>query len=52
MQEYCFTCAVEEHVRTALNGTTYALQPRVFVGKLKRKIHIQGEYICIPTDLY
>jgi hypothetical protein len=40
MQEYCFTCAVEEHVRTALNGTTYALQPRVFVGKLKRKIHI------------
>ncbi|ORE08219.1 cysteine proteinase [Rhizopus microsporus var. microsporus] len=36
MQEYCFACAVEEHVRTALNGTTYALQPRVFVGKLKQ----------------
>lgn len=36
IQDYCFVCAVEEHVRTALKGSPYALQPRVFVGKLKK----------------
>lgn len=35
IQDYCFVCAVEEHARTALKGSPYALQPRVFVGKLK-----------------
>ena len=36
IQDYCFVCAVEEHIRTALKGSPYALQPRVFVGKLKK----------------
>ncbi|KAI8879836.1 cysteine proteinase [Backusella circina FSU 941] len=35
-QDYCFVCALEEHVRTALKGSTYALQPRLFAGKLKK----------------
>ncbi|KAI8647444.1 hypothetical protein BD408DRAFT_408565 [Parasitella parasitica] len=39
IQDYCFVCAVEEHIRTALKGSTYALQPRVFVGKLKKMPH-------------
>ncbi|KAL7318090.1 hypothetical protein PS15m_004356 [Mucor circinelloides] len=39
IQDYCFVCAVEEHVRTALKGSPYALQPRVFVGKLKKMPH-------------
>lgn len=38
IQDYCFVCAVEEHARTALKGSPYALQPRVFVGKLKSKL--------------
>lgn len=38
IQDYCFVCAVEEHIRTALKGSPYALQPRVFVGKLKSKL--------------
>jgi hypothetical protein len=38
IQDYCFVCAVEEHVRSALKGSPYALQPRVFVGKLKSKL--------------
>ncbi|KAI7905969.1 uncharacterized protein BX663DRAFT_498314 [Cokeromyces recurvatus] len=36
IQEYCFVCAIEEHIRTALKGSQYALQPRLFVGKLKK----------------
>ncbi|KAI8390167.1 hypothetical protein BD560DRAFT_419291 [Blakeslea trispora] len=36
IQDYCFLCAVEEHVRTALKGSPYALQPRLLVGKLKK----------------
>ncbi|RCH81299.1 Ubiquitin carboxyl-terminal hydrolase 36 [Rhizopus stolonifer] len=36
LQDYCFVCAVEEHVRTALKGSSYPLQPRIFVGKLKK----------------
>ncbi|KAL0140790.1 hypothetical protein V8B55DRAFT_1360061 [Mucor lusitanicus] len=39
IQDYCFVCAVEEHIRTALKGSPYALQPRVFVGKLKKMPH-------------
>ncbi|KAI9478258.1 MAG: hypothetical protein EXX96DRAFT_570199 [Benjaminiella poitrasii] len=36
IQDYCFICAIEEHIRTALKGSPYALQPRLFVGKLKK----------------
>ncbi|KAG1497944.1 hypothetical protein G6F46_007697 [Rhizopus delemar] len=35
-QEHCFACAVEDHIRTALQGQTYTLQPRVFAGKIKQ----------------
>ncbi|CEP07193.1 hypothetical protein [Parasitella parasitica] len=38
VQDYCFVCAVEEHIRTALKGSPYPLQPRVFVGKLKSEL--------------
>ncbi|KAI8991702.1 hypothetical protein BDF20DRAFT_909446 [Mycotypha africana] len=36
MQDYCFVCALEDHVRAVLKGSPYAIQPRSFAGKLKK----------------
>ncbi|KAI9271993.1 hypothetical protein BY458DRAFT_555538 [Sporodiniella umbellata] len=34
--EHCFGCQIENHIKTALNGQSHTIQPRVFVGKLKQ----------------
>ncbi|KAI8981555.1 hypothetical protein BDB01DRAFT_172522 [Pilobolus umbonatus] len=36
VQDYCFVCALEEHVKLMLKGSPYAIQPRLFAGKLKK----------------
>lgn len=37
VQEYCFVCALEEHVKHVLSQNNQSVAPRQFVGKLKSK---------------
>ncbi|CAO3629940.1 unnamed protein product [Cunninghamella blakesleeana] len=36
VQEYCFVCALEEHVKHVLSQNSQSVAPRQFVGKLKK----------------
>lgn len=37
MHDYCFVCALEDHVSLVLKNTKDTITPRQFIGKLKSK---------------
>ena len=52
MQDYCFVCALEEHVSQCFKYSSGTVNPRYFIGQLKRKFEIFLDKLMTKLLIY
>ena len=52
MQDYCFVCALEEHISQCFKYSSGSVNPRYFIGQLKRKFEIFLDKLMTKLLIY